>query len=392
MRQRHAQSQNRSSRESARRSEERFSPRSFRVSVGALAEGDSLEAQLEKAGRFGHSLDRLNSGAERPGATSEAIVQRTQGKVRFVRRGVSYTPKEEMERRDGGALRREQDKIQKQSLFAEAASGLQRHQIEEEQLSLQQERPVTGRDHREIERSARQQVEINQNINSQAKLPTQSKVRDAVKLLDEHIARLGGPQNPRAKPLVDRREEKLRDLKLNDLGHLPFASHLPDDPVPPGEQHLLQSENLNRTYSTVGTETGGSSTPHGRYAFAVRHSEPDRVYLGQSHHKLAEAQGVSYAGEAHFEDGELTRWNNDTGHYRTHPGFAHQAESATSEELGPPLLPREKFRPRHIDALRKKNLEKLAEKHGRSKSAMAQDLGISQEELAKVLTELDVQV
>ncbi len=173
----------------------------------------------------------------------------------------------------------------------------------------------------------------------------------------------------------------------NAQGHVPFWSHAPGE-SPVSDVKRLHMDAASGTYA-LQQGHGPMTQPDQRakYAVVAPFSNPTDVRAGDSHDQLASDQEathrpVSYAGSAFFNgDGTLRKWNNDTGHYKTHPGFAHQAG---------PSLPLDKFQPLHVDALRKRNLtEKL--KKGGSVEHLAQELGVERkEEVERVMNELGV--
>jgi hypothetical protein len=61
------------------------------------------------------------------------------------------------------------------------------------------------------------------------------------------------------------------------------------------------------------------------------------------HDSLAKRKKVFYAGSVYFNMGQLVKWNNDTGHYKTVPEYAHQTSRAPTDDLAGGLLPSSKF-------------------------------------------------
>jgi hypothetical protein len=87
----------------------------------------------------------------------------------------------------------------------------------------------------------------------------------------------------------------------------------------------------------------GHDVADGEYQFVILVANPTRVLMtkGGGHQSIAGDSPVYYAGTAYFAIGELTRWNNDTGHYRTDVAHAHQAAAPTAGGL--PYLPMTRF-------------------------------------------------
>jgi hypothetical protein len=80
---------------------------------------------------------------------------------------------------------------------------------------------------------------------------------------------------------------------------------------------------------------------NGGYCFVVLVAKPRRILLAAratgGHTTISHGAGVLYAGELFFDNGALTNWNNDSGHYRPDELLKRQVEH---------LLPLEKFTPR----------------------------------------------
>jgi len=87
----------------------------------------------------------------------------------------------------------------------------------------------------------------------------------------------------------------------------------------------------------------GDEVAHGAYQFVILVSDPSRVLMakGTGHQSIAGSNPVYYAGTAYFAIGDLVRWNNDTGHYRTDVEHAQQAEIPRAGGL--PYLPMNRF-------------------------------------------------
>ena len=92
------------------------------------------------------------------------------------------------------------------------------------------------------------------------------------------------------------------------------------------------------------TEEIDATLAHGQYQFAITIEHPSEVLVGTGgHDALAKHGNVWYAGTAYFEQGQLQRWNNDTGHYRTSEEYRAQALRAPTDDLSGGLLPLRKF-------------------------------------------------
>ena len=75
------------------------------------------------------------------------------------------------------------------------------------------------------------------------------------------------------------------------------------------------------TYTPVGKAPIAASGTFDFVCFKGDH----RVYVGKGHCALARGDRIAYGGEVTFLNGEVVRWTNRSGHFRPHPGFAHQA-------------------------------------------------------------------
>ncbi len=84
----------------------------------------------------------------------------------------------------------------------------------------------------------------------------------------------------------------------------------------------------------------------GETEFVILEEHPEWVLFGSGFHWLmTKGRKVAYAGHVCFDNNQfLLWWNNNTGHYVTHPGLAFQAEVARYRNNAP-VLPLAKFRP-----------------------------------------------
>ncbi|MED5463136.1 MAG: hypothetical protein VX699_00665 [Myxococcota bacterium] len=182
------------------------------------------------------------------------------------------------------------------------------------------------------------------------------------------------------------RERKLAALRQNVEGHVPFHSHTPGDSLTDERSRELSRDVKDHYFSDL---DGQRTALHGEYAFVVPFDEPGTIRVGESHHQLARGKPVSYAGTCWFDsESRLTKWQNLTGHYKTHPAFIDQTECARdSRGL---LLPRDRFRARHIDALRVADLGKRYWDNTGSLEATAQEIGVSPDDLEPVLRTLGI--
>src|SRR5262249_12748861 len=73
-------------------------------------------------------------------------------------------------------------------------------------------------------------------------------------------------------------------------------------------------------------------------------------YVGEKHHELSEGSSLLFAGEVQFNDGRVEWWNNQSGHFIPHPGFAHQVP-----------LPIQKFIAIHVVEHRRHRMAMLRE-------------------------------
>ncbi len=238
-----------------------------------------------------------------------------------------------------------------------------------------------------------------ESISADAKFPTSSRIGKVVAHIDltvntlrEHLARLpdAAPQRSLLLEKIDKlhtlRAEKMRYFTANPQGHLPFHSHSPDDVYESNESAEL-TRNEAGHYSTENNET--SISPKGEYAFVIPFEQPQTLLIGQSHHYLAKGKPVSYAGTVWFDDASrLVQWQNQTGHYKTHPEFTHQTSEARDAQG--PLLPLGKFRARHIDELRAQTLHRVYWENDRSIPEMANELEADPKELEGTLRLLGV--
>lgn len=182
------------------------------------------------------------------------------------------------------------------------------------------------------------------------------------------------------------RESKLAVLLPNAQGHLPFHSHTPGDSLTDEPSRVLARDDVDHYVSAL---DGQRATLHGEYAFVVPFDQPGMIRVGYSHHQLARGKPVSYAGTCWFDRGSrLTKWQNLTGHYKTHPAFIDQTDCAR-DSFGP-LLPKDRFRARHIDSLRVADLGERYWDNIGSVAATAQEIGVSPEEMEPVLRMLGI--
>jgi hypothetical protein len=229
--------------------------------------------------------------------------------------------------------------------------------------------------------------------------PTQARCRAAVAQVERTIDSLTKraeslPAGAQARAAIEAniqklealRESKLEALRQNAEGHVPFHSHTPGDSLTDEPSRVLTRVDPDHYVSEV---DGQRATLHGEYAFVVPFDRPGTVRVGDSHHQLARGKPVSYAGTCWFDRGSrLTKWQNLTGHYKTHPAFIDQTDCA-QDSFGP-LLPKDRFRARHIDSLRVADLGKRYWDNTGSVAATAQEIGVSPEELEPVLRMLGI--
>lgn len=78
--------------------------------------------------------------------------------------------------------------------------------------------------------------------------------------------------------------------------------------------------------------------------FVILFDNPDVVLVGTvGHSPMAKGKQVLFAGHVFFDvGGQLLKWDNNSGHYKTVRQYAHQAASA-KDRSGEPLLPPERF-------------------------------------------------
>lgn len=92
------------------------------------------------------------------------------------------------------------------------------------------------------------------------------------------------------------------------------------------------------------TEEVDAALANGRYQFVITVEHPSEVLVGTGgHDALAKHGNVWYAGTVYFGQGQLEKWNNDTGHYRTSEEYRAQALRAPTDDLSAGLLPLSKF-------------------------------------------------
>jgi hypothetical protein len=157
-----------------------------------------------------------------------------------------------------------------------------------------------------------------------------------------YIATLKQAQNaaePKVVALIGTYEKKLDALLLNapepsrEIGAIqPFFNIGQPHAFPyPKDRFLIRLP--DDTYLIADADTFEFSKLNAcEMPFVIRYNTSRVLVGGQSHWPMTQGGAVTYAGHVRFdEDSRLIFWNNDTGHYTTNRGFAHQGASVTND-------------------------------------------------------------
>ncbi len=111
--------------------------------------------------------------------------------------------------------------------------------------------------------------------------------------------------------------------------------------IRPRRDYSLLSREQNR-YMLAPSGGGQKTVANGSFVFTILASAPWEVRIGTradgGHTAISRGANVYFAGEIVFENGSLSSWNNDSGHYHT-PSELH-AQVAM-------LLPSNRYHQRH---------------------------------------------
>ena len=236
--------------------------------------------------------------------------------------------------------------VQQQRNHAQQSEPIAKDEIVDQSPKAQQAAQLKSVADRFVDK--KQPIQRVKDLPSGAKVLEQSDVREKRQQLEPHIKRfdeLGKPEQAK----------KLRDLQ-NETPELEQDEVLFQNvraAQEPGVIYALYEGSPNAPYYVfptnygVPTEEVDATIANGTYQFVVTTTRPNEVLLSPilGHYALAKGKPVWYAGTAFFNNGALTRWNNDTGHYRTTPEYSQQADRATTDDFRSSILPQNKFVP-----------------------------------------------
>lgn len=160
------------------------------------------------------------------------------------------------------------------------------------------------------------------------------------------------------RPPLPGREEQHRAFiqdRVDDMTQLAATPQRPDverirnqDDVRNRQPHQELGKDNDGRYHLTDPNSGARVPANGDFVFVIPVSNPSQVWIGEratgGHTAISRGGDVYYAGEVSFRDGEITRWSNDSGHYRPNADLHRQVGSASIATLEG-LLPRDKFAP-----------------------------------------------
>lgn len=125
--------------------------------------------------------------------------------------------------------------------------------------------------------------------------------------------------------------EEPDDIGENESKLVTFRNNRPNDMVQPVSRRVLVE--VNGKWKTVGP--GGTRTAKGSFDFVTINGKTYVAPKDAGHINISGGRPVHYAGTVRFnKKGQLTRWDNNSGHYQPTRGAAQQAR-----------LPLDKFKP-----------------------------------------------
>lgn len=157
-------------------------------------------------------------------------------------------------------------------------------------------------------------------------------------------------------PVKENDFRKLIDDRLDTLMQLSAVGTRPDvEPIRnqgdirPRMAHQELSKDPDGLYRLADPNNPGQKTvANGEYVFVIPVSNPSQVWMGErangGHTAISRGADVYYAGQVGFENGQITQWSNDSGHY-TPKQDLHRQLGNTSIAMLENLLPRDKFVP-----------------------------------------------
>ncbi|QQQ00308.1 hypothetical protein [Lysobacter enzymogenes] len=151
----------------------------------------------------------------------------------------------------------------------------------------------------------------------------------------------------RFRPLIDDRVDNM--VQLAATPQRPDVERIRNqDDVRGRQPHQELGKDGDGRYHLTDPSTGQRAAANGDFVFVIPVSNPSQVWIGAratgGHTAISRGGDVYYAGEVSFRDGEITRWSNDSGHYRPNADLHRQVGSASIATLEG-LLPRDKFQP-----------------------------------------------
>ncbi|MGO1001885.1 hypothetical protein [Lysobacter sp. CA196] len=163
-------------------------------------------------------------------------------------------------------------------------------------------------------------------------------------------------RNP-IQPQVEDRVRGLINERVDTLMQVSPSIPRPDvepirniDDVRTRQPHTELTRDINGLYHLADPNNRGNTVlAHGERLFVIPVSNPSQVWIGErangGHTAISRGGDVYYAGQLTFDNGRLTSWDNDSGHYRPRQDL-HQQLGNTSIATLETLLPRDKFVPR----------------------------------------------
>jgi hypothetical protein len=148
------------------------------------------------------------------------------------------------------------------------------------------------------------------------------------------------------KKLINERLDTL--MELSPGGPRPDVERIRNqDDIRPRKGHQELSKDKDGAYWVADPGNPGQKTPaDGPFVFVIPASNPSQIWLGErangGHTAISRGGDVYYAGEIEFNQGQIVKWNNESGHYKPREDL-HQQVSHTSIAMLEELLPRDKF-------------------------------------------------
>lgn len=100
----------------------------------------------------------------------------------------------------------------------------------------------------------------------------------------------------------------------------------PSAAIPVEREEVFRLQEFFGSYRLKRGSERGVSVPNSKYIFVRMASGETLLHTRYRHPALAEGRPVYYAGEAHFNNGQLEWWRNGSGNYRPDSDHAAQAD------------------------------------------------------------------